>query len=91
MTIGKPKSWSSFSESEKPKYKIIENKTPTLQEMQEYVGGWIEVVYLPNDEQLIVNEEGLILELPYNSVASCHASRTIVGNAILLRKNALMS
>lgn len=59
--------------------------------MQEYVGGWIEVVYLKNDEQLVVNEEGLLKELPYNKVASSYANRTIVGNAILLRKNAIMS
>ena len=50
------------------------NKTPevkeiedTLEAMQEVVGGYIELVALPNKLDFYVNEEGLIQGLPFNT------------------------
>ena len=52
----------------------------TLKEKQDAVGGYIEIVY-PN---AIVNEEGLLKNLPYNAKASEIAGRHIVGDVICL-------
>ena len=38
----------------------------TLQEMQGYVGGDIEMVSLPGGRTLVCNEEGKLKSLPYN-------------------------
>jgi len=49
-------------------------KPPSLEDMQKYVGGFIEVVHVMWNQkrtQMIVNEEGLILKLPGNWKASC--------------------
>ena len=46
------------------------NKLPTLKETQEFVKGYIEVITLPNDDILVINEEGKLKDLPYNSKAS---------------------
>ena len=47
-----------------------EGKTFTLEELKEYVGGWIECVYLNKHQVLVVNEEGKLLNLPYNAIAT---------------------
>lgn len=54
-----------------------------LEDLQEAVGGLIEVVHLQSSI-MIVNEEGLILELPFNPMASNIANMPIVGDAVLL-------
>ena len=60
----------------------IENK---LEELQEAVGGYIEAVRLPfHDSVMIVNEEGLLLGLKINIIASEIANQPIVGNALIL-------
>lgn len=60
----------------------IENK---LEELQKQVEGYIECVTLiPGKLVMVVNEEGLILELPYNMSASIIARRNIVGNALIV-------
>ena len=41
-----------------------------LEEMQEVVGGWIEIVYLDNGSMMVVNEEGKLKQLPYNRLAT---------------------
>lgn len=55
----------------------------TLHDMQAIVGGYIEVVTLPNKKHLVVNEEGLLHGLPRNLAASNIAGRPLVGPAIL--------
>lgn len=75
-------------------------KPPSLQELQDYVRGYVEVVNVLVDNepcQMIVNEEGLIRDLPVNVEASKHYSTytlmkfrsypptPICGNAVLLR------
>ena len=41
----------------------IENE---LQALQEYVGGWIETVTFATDACIICNDEGRLLDMPYN-------------------------
>lgn len=67
---------------------IVTHGEPTLEEMQEYVGGWIEIVRVKfegKDCDMVVNEEGKLLGLPVNHFASIVAQQTIVGNAILVK------
>lgn len=60
----------------------IENK---LEELQKAVDGYIEAVRLPfQDSVMIVNEEGLLLGLKINILASEIANEPIVGNALIL-------
>ena len=42
------------------KVHIIEDKEPTLEHLQKLVGGYIEVYYV-NKMQIVLNEEGVIL------------------------------
>lgn len=54
----------------------------TLKDMQDLVGGYIEFVYTLEDSVLIVNEEGLINQLPLNVGASMLTGHKIVGDVI---------
>lgn len=71
--------------------KIVRDKEPTLEEMQKFVGGLIELVPLLSGDQLIVNEEGLIHQLPYNESASLLAGQVIVGDAMVLQGEAKLT
>ena len=63
----------------------IEN---TLEALQEAVGGYIETVRLRVDNAvMIVNEEGLLLGMPYNATASALAGQPIVGTAVVVGVN----
>tara|TARA_B100000214_G_C23954340_1_gene622021 strand:- start:1287 stop:1511 length:225 start_codon:yes stop_codon:yes gene_type:complete len=64
--------------------KTITTRSPSLEEAQKAVGGFVEVLPV-QDGQLLVNEEGLILSLPSNPSASQIAGQPIVGNALLLK------
>lgn len=60
-----------------------------LREMQDLVGGYIEVLWLKDGNVLVVNEEGKINGLPYNEEATQLIQENgindlIVGNAILM-------
>ncbi|MGN0577346.1 MAG: DUF3846 domain-containing protein [Ruminiclostridium sp.] len=72
-------------EPDKPSYrKTIPN---TLEAFQDIVGGYIEVVPLPGNIRMIVNEEGKLLLLPKNRAATeLYRSRTdyIAGTAIIV-------
>lgn len=67
--------------------KITEVSVETLAEKQKAVGGWIELVYIPDNKVLIVNEEGLLLNLPYNRVASELSNTLIVGDVLLVENS----
>jgi len=65
-------------------------KTFSLKELKEYVGGWIECVYLNRRQVMVVNEEGKLLNLPYNAIATATYQLAtqpnddfIVGDALL--------
>ena len=56
---------------------------PTLAEAQTAVGGYVEVVRIDGRE-LLVNEEGLLRNLPVNREASALAGQHIVGDVVIL-------
>lgn len=57
---------------------------PSLEECQAAVGGLIEAVYLPEGRLMYVNENGLLLGLPVNELASAYAGRSIVGDVLII-------
>ena len=65
------------------------NRDFTLEELQSFVEGDIEIINLTTEKILIVNEEGKINKLPFNELATelwkKYYGRTdyIVGNALL--------
>ena len=61
------------------------DKDNSLKQMQDAVGGYIELVRLTDDDVMIVNEEGLIFGLPVNEHASKLAGQTIVGNVLMCK------
>ena len=85
-------------------FKIIEDSKdePSLKEAQEFVGGYVEGITFPNGDYLIINEEGKLMNLPYNPEASALWKATfdndnyitgrkdfVVGPAMLIKKQAL--
>lgn len=78
---------------------IIENVMPqkgkhfSLKEMQEIVGGYIEILDLRNGKIIILNEEGKLENLPYNLEATVMyrsaylTSDFIVGDVLVCNKN----
>ena len=86
------------------KFKIITdpNDEPTLEEAQEFVGGYVEGITFPNGDYLIINEEGKLMNLPLNPEATALWRSTftadkyvfghddfVVGPAILIKAKAL--
>tara|TARA_Y100000310_G_C20506810_1_gene726810 strand:+ start:179 stop:412 length:234 start_codon:yes stop_codon:yes gene_type:complete len=69
--------------------KIIQNKSdiPTLKEAQQYIGGYVERLILPNGDVLLFDEDGKEKGLQANIKASELATVTIVGKAILIPKS----
>ena len=74
-----------------------DGKVFTLKEMQEMVGGNIELIDFPNGKSIVVNEEGKLIGLEFNELASqewlkefpldkypFNNDGTIVGNALIL-------
>lgn len=64
-----------------------------LKELQEIVGGYIEIVpAVHSDEVIVVNEEGKLLNLPYNPIATLYfqaywdTNDYIVGNVLICDK-----
>ena len=55
---------------EKTETKIISERKVTLKEMQDIVGGSIQVAYDDGKMQIICNEEGKIKDLPINETAT---------------------
>lgn len=42
----------------------------SLEELQEIVGGYIEIVGLMDNEIMVINEEGKLIDLPFNETAT---------------------
>ena len=85
------------------KLQIIEDSKhePNLKSAQEFVGGYVEGIPFPNGDYLIVNEEGKLMDLPFNPEATALWRATfdndnfvtgrkdfVVGPAILIKKDA---
>tara|TARA_R100000789_G_scaffold94393_1_gene94164 strand:- start:525 stop:785 length:261 start_codon:yes stop_codon:yes gene_type:complete len=68
-------------------YVVPDNGESTyhLAQLQSVVNGFIELIYLLNNQIMVVNEEGSIHRLPVNRAASKIASQMIVGNVILIK------
>jgi len=58
----------------------ITNKKPSLKHLQALVGGYIEIAYDDGYTQIICNEEGLLLGLPYNVGATEYWRGCVYGN-----------
>lgn len=63
---------------------FMEDTQPTLEQAQAFVGGYVEMVSLPNGDQMLVNEEGLMRGMAPNMDASRLAGTIIVGPALVL-------
>lgn len=55
-----------------------------LEELQKYVGGYIE--HVPGTDYMLVDEDGLSKKLPFNVEASNNAGMRIVGDALLCQR-----
>lgn len=71
-----------------------EGQTFTLEELKSFVDGWIECVFLNDTQVMVVNEEGKLLGLPYNAIATevyCMAFQPhrdiIVGDVLLCERD----
>lgn len=64
------------------------DEKPTLEKCQEFVGGYIEVIFTSDGRQIVVDEEGRLKGKPINVDASEEANRTIVGDAMILSGDA---
>ena len=64
-----------------------------LEELQGYVDGYIEAIFLDDDTVMVVNEEGKLLGLPYNQLASIKFLQAkgyhepIVGDVLVCKRN----
>lgn len=68
---------------QEPEIIDIENK---LESLQQQVGGYIECVTLASGHvEMIVNEEGWLLDLPFNELASVISKHQIAGTALILQ------
>ena len=67
---------------------IVEKESPSLAAGQAFVEGFVEIVNLPDGRQMVVNEDGLHLKLPYNHEASKLYGGVIVGHAFILERAA---
>lgn len=55
-------------------------KSFSLKELQTIVGGYIEVIRLPNESWMVLNEEGKILNLPKNGRATVMGAAAGIGS-----------
>lgn len=67
-------------------YEVIEYNN-TLDELHNIVEGYIEYVTIENDMFMIVNEEGWLLGLDLNRLATMFYRPGIVGNALIVSVN----
>lgn len=80
---------------------VIDKVTPkadgkfTLEELQGFVGGYIEFVPLPANVTktavMVCNEDGKIIGLPINVLASVIASQDIVGDVLFCEPTSIES
>lgn len=75
-----------YQEGDVFKVKDVEPKEGSeyfLKELQEYVGGYIEV-YPVGGKMAVFNEEGRIMGLPVNPLASDYVGFMLVGNVLII-------
>lgn len=59
----------------------------SLEKMQKAVKGYVEVVRLDARNTLLVNEEGMLKQMPVNAVASRLAGQMLVGPVVVLENS----
>lgn len=64
-------------------YEVIEYQN-TLEELHSIVNGFIEYVHIFPNIEMIVNEEGLLIGLEFNELATRFYNHGIVGNALIV-------
>lgn len=68
----------------------------SLEELQEFVGGYIEIIDLFDGTLMVINEEGKLKDLPFNIPATLIYSKKygmqdyIVGNALVCDKSQIL-
>jgi hypothetical protein len=60
---------------------------PSLEQAQSIIGGWVEMIHV-GDVQVLVDEEGLIKQLPINDKASDMFGRPLYGPVLVLENEA---
>lgn len=69
----------------------INDKMPTLEKLQELVGGYIEIVLsIDMKKQIVVDEEGLLKGKEFNEEASRIAGQKLLGDVVVLSDKALL-
>ena len=72
---------------------VIKKPEPTLQEAQEFVGGFVEAIHLENGDVMLVNEEGKLKGLEPNMdatriwEASFGPTDIIAGPALVIKQH----
>ena len=64
-------------------------KTYSLEELQSYVGGYIELLPLEKSRYAVVNEEGMLHDLAINPGASLLLGQKIVGPCVVIARSSL--
>lgn len=59
----------------------------SLQKMQQAVKGYVEVLQLDDSRTMLINEEGLLRQMPPNLLASQMAGHLLVGPVVLLENS----
>lgn len=68
---------------------VFEDRRPSLKEVQELVGGYVERIVIPDSEdQMYVDEEGIYKPNKFNKEASDLSGWKIVGHAVILKGEA---
>ena len=55
----------------------------SLEELKGFVGGYIEIVHIGRGQIMVVNEEGKLLGLPFNDIATLRCLEPIVGDVLV--------
>jgi hypothetical protein len=70
----------------------------TLEELQAFVGGYVQMIQLPNGEEMYLNEEGKLENLPINrrattlgKVCGIATDDCIVGDVIILNSQEIQA
>tara|TARA_R100000458_G_C8277761_1_gene253414 strand:+ start:6242 stop:6496 length:255 start_codon:yes stop_codon:yes gene_type:complete len=80
--------------TDKPTVHYI-NEPRTLKQLQKLVGGYIEVYHMEDGRQLVINEEGKMMNLQHNQTATDllpnnFYNDTVVGDAVVLSGEGLL-